>query len=158
MACWGAQSSENYPTRWCFLGWKLVILKSKGVLRRIYPSKYNLVVCFMNISLTGCALKWLDLVIVVQVPVYKEPVFTIPGTPGIVQHEILNNRRHVLTKVMRVTFSYAILNVILFKLLSNCLIFHACDLMNQCNFDRMLLLRWSCGRLLEVLLLRIMER
>ncbi|XP_050384110.1 uncharacterized protein LOC126800744 isoform X2 [Argentina anserina] len=32
------------------------------------------------------------------VPVYKEPVFTIPGTPGIVQHEILNNRRHVLTK------------------------------------------------------------
>ncbi|PQQ11438.1 WD repeat-containing protein 48 [Prunus yedoensis var. nudiflora] len=32
------------------------------------------------------------------VPVYKEPIFTIPGTPGIVQHEILNNRRHVLTK------------------------------------------------------------
>ncbi|XP_044499928.1 WD repeat-containing protein 48-like [Mangifera indica] len=32
------------------------------------------------------------------VPVYKEPNFTIPGTPGIVQHEILNNRRHVLTK------------------------------------------------------------
>ncbi|KAA8544996.1 hypothetical protein F0562_019787 [Nyssa sinensis] len=32
------------------------------------------------------------------VPVYKEPSFTIPGTPGIVQHEILNNRRHVLTK------------------------------------------------------------
>ncbi|KAH7571968.1 hypothetical protein JRO89_XS04G0176200 [Xanthoceras sorbifolium] len=32
------------------------------------------------------------------VPVYKEPTFTIPGTPGIVQHEILNNRRHVLTK------------------------------------------------------------
>lgn len=35
-----------------------------------------------------------------QVPVYKEPEFTIPGTPGIVQHEILNNRRHVLTKVL----------------------------------------------------------
>ncbi|KAL7204970.1 hypothetical protein ACSBR2_017984 [Camellia fascicularis] len=32
------------------------------------------------------------------VPVYKEPSFTIPGTPGIVQHEILSNRRHVLTK------------------------------------------------------------
>lgn len=36
-----------------------------------------------------------------QVPVYKEPSFTIPGTPGIVQHEILNNKRHVLTKVIR---------------------------------------------------------
>lgn len=32
------------------------------------------------------------------VPVYKKPSFTIGGTPGIVQHEILNNRRHVLTK------------------------------------------------------------
>ncbi|XP_062084566.1 uncharacterized protein LOC133790806 isoform X1 [Humulus lupulus] len=32
------------------------------------------------------------------VPVYKEPILTIPGTPAIVQHEILNNRRHVLTK------------------------------------------------------------
>ncbi|CAL9089816.1 unnamed protein product [Musa acuminata var. zebrina] len=32
------------------------------------------------------------------VPVYKEPSFTIPGIPGIVQYEILNNRRHVLTK------------------------------------------------------------
>ncbi|KAG5549365.1 hypothetical protein RHGRI_014646 [Rhododendron griersonianum] len=32
------------------------------------------------------------------VPVYKEPSFSIPGTPAIVQHEILNNRRHVLTK------------------------------------------------------------
>ncbi|KAK1276618.1 hypothetical protein QJS04_geneDACA003771 [Acorus gramineus] len=31
-------------------------------------------------------------------PVYKEPSLTIPGIPGIVQHEILNNRRHVLTK------------------------------------------------------------
>ncbi|XP_078444046.1 transducin/WD40 repeat-like superfamily protein [Wolffia australiana] len=31
-------------------------------------------------------------------PVYTEPSFTIPGTPGIVQHEILNNRRQVLTK------------------------------------------------------------
>ncbi|KAH1033075.1 hypothetical protein J1N35_045249 [Gossypium stocksii] len=30
--------------------------------------------------------------------VYKEPIFSIPGTPAIVQHEILNNRRHVLTK------------------------------------------------------------
>ncbi|XP_052193409.1 uncharacterized protein LOC127801914 [Diospyros lotus] len=32
------------------------------------------------------------------VPVYKEPSLTIPGTPGIVKHEILNNRRHVLTQ------------------------------------------------------------
>ncbi|KAK1269783.1 hypothetical protein QJS04_geneDACA005338 [Acorus gramineus] len=32
------------------------------------------------------------------VPVYKEPSLTIPGIPGIVQHKILNNRRHVLTK------------------------------------------------------------
>ncbi|KAK4767557.1 hypothetical protein SAY86_015307 [Trapa natans] len=32
------------------------------------------------------------------VPVYKGPEFTIPGTPGIVEHEILNNRTHVLTK------------------------------------------------------------
>lgn len=32
------------------------------------------------------------------VPVYQEPSLSIPGTPGIVQHEILNNRRHVLTK------------------------------------------------------------
>ncbi|VAI29553.1 unnamed protein product [Triticum turgidum subsp. durum] len=32
------------------------------------------------------------------VPVYKEPSFTIPGVPAIVQHEIMNNRRHVLTK------------------------------------------------------------
>ncbi|XP_068659553.1 uncharacterized protein [Aristolochia californica] len=32
------------------------------------------------------------------VPVYKEPLLTIPGTPAIVQHEILNNRRQVLTK------------------------------------------------------------
>lgn len=35
-----------------------------------------------------------------QVPVYKEPTVMIPGTPAIVQHEILNNRRHVLTKVI----------------------------------------------------------
>ncbi|XP_024021969.1 WD repeat-containing protein 48 isoform X1 [Morus notabilis] len=32
------------------------------------------------------------------VPIYKEPTLAIPGTPAIVQHEILNNRRHVLTK------------------------------------------------------------
>ncbi|KAF3335023.1 WD repeat-containing protein 48-like isoform X1 [Carex littledalei] len=32
------------------------------------------------------------------VPVYKEPSFTIPGHPAIIKHEILNNRRHVLTK------------------------------------------------------------
>ncbi|XP_022896403.1 WD repeat-containing protein 48-like isoform X4 [Olea europaea var. sylvestris] len=32
------------------------------------------------------------------VPVYREPSFSIPGTPALVQHEILNNRRHVLTK------------------------------------------------------------
>ncbi|XP_073274188.1 uncharacterized protein [Primulina huaijiensis] len=34
------------------------------------------------------------------VPVYREPSFTIHGTSAIVQHEILNNRRHVLTKDM----------------------------------------------------------
>ncbi|KAI4302976.1 hypothetical protein MLD38_038661 [Melastoma candidum] len=32
------------------------------------------------------------------VPIYKEPKLAIPGNPGIVQHEVLNNRRHVLTK------------------------------------------------------------
>ncbi|KAL3833352.1 hypothetical protein ACJIZ3_008088 [Penstemon smallii] len=32
------------------------------------------------------------------VPVFREPSFTIHGTSTIVQHEILNNRRHVLTK------------------------------------------------------------
>ncbi|KAJ1417069.1 WD40/YVTN repeat-like-containing domain superfamily [Sesbania bispinosa] len=32
------------------------------------------------------------------VPTYKEPTLTIPGTPAIVQHEVLNNKRHVLTK------------------------------------------------------------
>lgn len=32
------------------------------------------------------------------VPVFKEPSVTIPGAPGIVKHEVLNNRRHVLTK------------------------------------------------------------
>ncbi|PIA61622.1 hypothetical protein AQUCO_00300858v1 [Aquilegia coerulea] len=31
-------------------------------------------------------------------PVYQEPSLTIAGIPGIVQHEILNNRRQVLTK------------------------------------------------------------
>ncbi|KAK4409736.1 WD repeat-containing protein 48 [Sesamum angolense] len=32
------------------------------------------------------------------VPVYREPSVSIDGTSAIVQHEILNNRRHVLTK------------------------------------------------------------
>lgn len=32
------------------------------------------------------------------VPVNTQPAFVIPGSPGIVQHEILNSRRHVLTK------------------------------------------------------------
>ncbi|XP_054808722.1 uncharacterized protein LOC129310787 isoform X2 [Prosopis cineraria] len=31
-------------------------------------------------------------------PFYKKPTLTIAGTPGIVTHEVLNNRRHVLTK------------------------------------------------------------
>eukprot|EP00252_Welwitschia_mirabilis_P010612 TRINITY_DN2397_c0_g1_i1.p1 TRINITY_DN2397_c0_g1~~TRINITY_DN2397_c0_g1_i1.p1 ORF type:complete len:753 (+),score=154.85 TRINITY_DN2397_c0_g1_i1:499-2757(+) len=31
-------------------------------------------------------------------PVHTHPSFTIQGSPGIVQHEILNDRRHVLTK------------------------------------------------------------
>ncbi|XP_065853671.1 uncharacterized protein [Euphorbia lathyris] len=34
----------------------------------------------------------------IPVPVYKEPTLSVPGIPAIVQHEILNNRRHVLTK------------------------------------------------------------
>ncbi|GJM87921.1 hypothetical protein PR202_ga03927 [Eleusine coracana subsp. coracana] len=33
-----------------------------------------------------------------KVPVYKEPSVVIPGVPAIIQHEIMNNRRHVLTK------------------------------------------------------------
>lgn len=32
------------------------------------------------------------------VPLHMDPAFVIPGTPGIVRHTILNNRRHVLTK------------------------------------------------------------
>ncbi|KEH43052.1 putative transcription factor WD40-like family [Medicago truncatula] len=32
------------------------------------------------------------------VPEYKQPILTIPGIPAIVQHEVLNNKRHVLTK------------------------------------------------------------
>lgn len=51
-----------------------------------------------------------------QVPVFKEPNFTIPGIPGIVQHEILNNRRHVLTKV-NIIVSFVLL-VLLLKCLS----------------------------------------
>lgn len=34
-----------------------------------------------------------------QVPLYKQPASVILGTAGIVQHAILNDRRHVLTKV-----------------------------------------------------------
>lgn len=34
-----------------------------------------------------------------QVPLYTQPTAVIPGTAGIVQHAILNDRRHVLTKV-----------------------------------------------------------
>ena len=56
-------------------------------------------ICF-NIYLPYHALQWCaDIVGYSQAPVYKEPIFTIPGTPAIVQNEILNNRRHVLTKV-----------------------------------------------------------
>lgn len=35
-----------------------------------------------------------------QVPLYTRPTSVIPGTAGIVQHAILNDRRHVLTKVL----------------------------------------------------------
>lgn len=41
----------------------------------------------------------LNLSIILQVPVHKEPKFCIPGTAGIVKHEVLNNKRHVLTEV-----------------------------------------------------------
>ena len=34
-----------------------------------------------------------------QVPLCSQPTSVIPGTAGIVQHAILNDRRHVLTKV-----------------------------------------------------------
>lgn len=34
-----------------------------------------------------------------QVPLYTQPTSVIPGAAGIVQHAILNDRRHVLTKV-----------------------------------------------------------
>ncbi|KAL0343665.1 UNVERIFIED_CONTAM: WD repeat-containing protein 48 [Sesamum angustifolium] len=34
----------------------------------------------------------------IPVPAYREPSCSIPGTSAIVQHEILKNRRHVLTK------------------------------------------------------------
>ncbi|KAJ7538291.1 hypothetical protein O6H91_11G042000 [Diphasiastrum complanatum] len=32
------------------------------------------------------------------VPLHAEPAFVIPGTPGILQHAVLNDRRHLLTK------------------------------------------------------------
>ncbi|XP_075510607.1 uncharacterized protein LOC142546657 isoform X1 [Primulina tabacum] len=41
-----------------------------------------------RISVEGCT----------PVPIYKKPSFSIRGAAAIVQHEILNNRRHVLTK------------------------------------------------------------
>lgn len=34
-----------------------------------------------------------------QAALYKRPLFVIPGTPALVQHAILNDRRHALTKV-----------------------------------------------------------
>ncbi|MFS8017651.1 hypothetical protein Hanom_Chr15g01382961 [Helianthus anomalus] len=34
-----------------------------------------------------------------MVHVYKEPTFNIDGIRRIIQYEILNNKRHVLTKV-----------------------------------------------------------
>lgn len=43
-------------------------------------------------------------IFLLQIPVCKEPLLTIPGTPAIVQHEFLNNRRQVLTKVTAVVF------------------------------------------------------
>lgn len=52
-----------------------------------------------------------DLIMLLQVPVYKAPSFTIPGNSGIVQHEILNNRRYVLTKVLYTINFYFILHV-----------------------------------------------
>ncbi|KAJ7525110.1 hypothetical protein O6H91_17G036800 [Diphasiastrum complanatum] len=33
------------------------------------------------------------------VPLHAEPAFVIPGTPGILRHAVLNDRRHALTKV-----------------------------------------------------------
>lgn len=54
-------------------------------------------------------------------PVYKEPSLSIRGTPGIVQHEILNNRRHVLTKVS--LFCMWLMNL-LFLIRLNCLLLY----------------------------------
>lgn len=85
-----------------------------------------------------------------QVPVYKEPEFKIPGTPAIVQHEILNNRRHVLTKVLIIMLC----NLFLFLFSCHYQIYHAkcfeilCS--DECNvylvalvfpFDRILLVQ-----------------
>lgn len=42
-----------------------------------------------------------------QDPVYAEPLSTITGSPSMVQHEILNNRRHVLTKVSTLVYPFS---------------------------------------------------
>ncbi len=41
-------------------------------------------------------------VCVLKVALYTHPTSTIPGTAGIVRHSILNDRRHVLTKVCEI--------------------------------------------------------
>ncbi|KAK6128923.1 hypothetical protein DH2020_037327 [Rehmannia glutinosa] len=60
---------ESIPKRWFIFSWKLILFEGE-------------------VSLEGST----------PVPVYREPSFSIHGTSAIVQHEILNNRRHVLTK------------------------------------------------------------
>ena len=52
---------------------------------------------FVSVCLTFC--------FSLQPPAYKEPSITIPGSHPIVQHEILNNKRQILTKVNKLIFN-----------------------------------------------------
>lgn len=81
-------------------------------------------------------------------PVYKEPSFTIPGVPAIVQHEIMNNRRHVLTKVIIRYFQVCLCCYQTQQVASSTFIL----------FYRILLVLSNYGRLLEEPLLKILAR
>jgi WD repeat-containing protein 48 len=59
--------------------------------------------------------------VLLQVPVYKEPSLVIPGVPAIIQHEIMNNRRHVLTKVITKFLLHVLLLIQLQGLASWCM-------------------------------------
>jgi hypothetical protein len=81
--------------------------------------------------------------------VYKEPSIVIPGVPAIIQHEIMNNRRHVLTKV--------ITKFLLRVLLLNCKEWYH-GVCTHILFCRILLVLSSCGRLPGELLLKTLAR